>query len=79
MALLTLTLLEAFELASLFLLALEMPGTTDDDFPDLPETEDTSDGSSGLVGVPVEAPDVGLAVVESVGTPVVGAPVTGYG
>ena len=39
----TLTLLEDFELVSLFLLVLETPGTAMDDLPDFPEAEATSD------------------------------------
>ena len=48
-----LTLLEDFELASLFLLALETPGTSDDDLPDLPE----ADGLLWLLGVLVGEED----------------------
>ena len=50
MALLTL-LVEDFELASLFLLALETPGTAEDDLSDLPEAEATSDDLPWLLGV----------------------------
>jgi hypothetical protein len=52
-----LALLEDFELASLFLLALETPGTAEDDFPDLPEAEDTSDDSPLLLGALVGEED----------------------
>ena len=52
-----LTLLEDFELALLFLLALETPGTAEDDFPDLPEAKETSDGFPGLLGVLVGEED----------------------
>ena len=52
-----LTLLEDFELASLFLLALETTGTAEDDFPDLPEAEETSDGSPLLLGALVGEED----------------------
>ena len=65
-----LTLLEDFELASLCLLALETPGTADDDLPDLPEAddllwllgvlvgeEDTSDDLPWLLGVLVGEED----------------------
>ena len=52
-----LTLLEDFELASLFLLALETPGTAEDDFPDLPEAEATSDDLPWLLGVLVGEED----------------------
>ena len=57
MALLTL-LVEDFELASLFLLALETPGTAEDDLSDLPEAEATSDDSPLLLGVLVGDEDM---------------------
>ena len=50
--------MEDFELASLFLLALETPGTAEDDLPDLPEAKETSDGFPGrLLGVLVGEED----------------------
>ena len=51
-----LTLLEDFELASLFLKALETPGMAEDDFPDLP-VEATSGDLPWLLGVPVGEED----------------------